>query len=150
MTAARIARAFHRDAPVLVIDEPTAALDARAEHRIFTRLKNLAAGRATLFITHRLANARLADRIVVLEADRIIETGTDDELVQRGIGSTFYENSSCRTARELSNYLAWAYSQRLVQRGCHGGALLSESRAEVDQGSTGAGGPSLTLWPTSP
>ncbi|MFB7356007.1 ATP-binding cassette domain-containing protein [Streptomyces gardneri] len=86
-----IARAFYRDAPVLVMDEPTAALDARAEHRIFTRLKSLAAGRATLFITHRLANARLADRIVVLEGGRVIETGTYDELLQRGAGSTFYE-----------------------------------------------------------
>ncbi|WP_432061533.1 ATP-binding cassette domain-containing protein [Streptomyces sp. S1] len=86
-----IARAFHRNAPVLIMDEPTAALDARAEHRIFTRLKNLAAGRATLFITHRLANARLADRIIVLEGGRIIETGTYNELLQHGSGSTFYE-----------------------------------------------------------
>ncbi|MFD6245591.1 ATP-binding cassette domain-containing protein [Streptomyces roseolus] len=86
-----IARAFHRDAPVLVMDEPTAALDARAEHRIVTRLKALAAGRATLFITHRLATARLADRIVVLENGRIIESGTYDELTQQGSGSTFSE-----------------------------------------------------------
>ncbi|MGW2305865.1 ABC transporter ATP-binding protein [Streptomyces sp. NPDC001809] len=86
-----IARAFHRNAPVLVMDEPTAALDARAEHRIFTRLKNLAAGRATLFITHRLANARLADRIVVLEGGRIIESGTYRELVGRGTDSEFYK-----------------------------------------------------------
>ncbi|MER8233650.1 ATP-binding cassette domain-containing protein [Streptomyces sp. NPDC094049] len=86
-----IARAFHRDAPVLVMDEPTAALDARAEHRIFTRLKNLAAGRATLFITHRLANARLADRIVVLHAGNVIETGTYDELTRPGANSAFNE-----------------------------------------------------------
>ncbi|MFD3997170.1 ATP-binding cassette domain-containing protein [Streptomyces sp. NPDC058583] len=85
-----IARAFHRNAPVLVMDEPTAALDARAEHRIFTRLKRLAADRATLFITHRLANARLADRIVVLEGGRIIESGTYKELVGRGTDSEFY------------------------------------------------------------
>ncbi len=60
-----VARAFHRDAPVLVMDEPTAALDARAEHLIYSRLRALAAGRATVFITHRLANARLADRMVI-------------------------------------------------------------------------------------
>lgn len=47
------------------MDEPTAALDARAEHRIYSRPKALAAGRATVFITHRLANTRLADRIIV-------------------------------------------------------------------------------------
>ncbi|MFJ9434736.1 hypothetical protein ACIRQY_34505 [Streptomyces sp. NPDC101490] len=73
------------------MDEPTAALDARAEHRIFTRLKNLAAGRATLFITHRLANARLADRIVVLHAGNVIETGTYDELTRPGANSAFNE-----------------------------------------------------------
>jgi ATP-binding cassette subfamily B protein len=86
-----VARAFHRDAPVLVMDEPTAALDAHAEHRIFTRLKALADGRATLFITHRLANTRLADRIIVLDQGRIAETGTFDELVSQGATSIFFE-----------------------------------------------------------
>ncbi|MGW2592368.1 ABC transporter ATP-binding protein [Streptomyces sp. NPDC001515] len=84
-----VARAFHRDAPVLVLDEPTAALDARAEHRIYTRLKALAAGRATVFITHRLANTRLADRIIVLDRGRISETGTYDELIAKAGG--FFE-----------------------------------------------------------
>ncbi|AGP53782.1 ATP-binding cassette domain-containing protein [Streptomyces rapamycinicus] len=86
-----VARAFHRDAPVLVMDEPTAALDARAEHRIYTRLRVLAEGRATVFVTHRLANTRLADRIIVLDRGRIAETGTFDELVDRGATSIFFE-----------------------------------------------------------
>ncbi|WP_223865194.1 ATP-binding cassette domain-containing protein [Streptomyces sp. 5-10] len=86
-----VARAFHRDAPVLVMDEPTAALDARAEHWIYTRLMALAEGRATVFVTHRLANTRLADRIIVLDQGRIAETGTFDDLVSRGATSIFFE-----------------------------------------------------------
>ncbi|AOT58139.1 ATP-binding cassette domain-containing protein [Streptomyces fradiae] len=81
-----VARAFHRDAPVLVLDEPTAALDARAEHRIFTRLRELASGRTTIFITHRLVNTKLADRIYVLDQGRIVQNGTFDELVSEGTG----------------------------------------------------------------
>ncbi|MEV6421704.1 ABC transporter ATP-binding protein [Streptomyces sp. NPDC051662] len=75
-----IARAFHRDAPVMILDEPTAALDARAEHQVFTRLRALAVGRTALFITHRLANARVADRVIVMNNGRIVQSGTYDEL----------------------------------------------------------------------
>ncbi|MGW1433550.1 ABC transporter ATP-binding protein [Streptomyces sp. NPDC002431] len=81
-----VARAFHRDTPVLVMDEPTAALDALAEHRIYTRLRALADGRATIFITHRLANTRLADRIIVLDRGRVSETGTYQELLDQAGG----------------------------------------------------------------
>ncbi|WP_206307150.1 hypothetical protein [Streptomyces sp. F001] len=62
---------------------PTAALDARAEHRIYTRLKALAAGRPTVFITHRLANTRLADRIAFLDQGRISEVGTYEVLIDQ-------------------------------------------------------------------
>ncbi|MGW3681234.1 ABC transporter ATP-binding protein [Streptomyces prasinus] len=79
-----IARAFHRDAPVLVLDEPTASLDARAEHQVFSRLRELSAGRTALFITHRLANARVADRVVVLDNGKVAETGTYDALLRSG------------------------------------------------------------------
>ncbi|MFJ8746688.1 ATP-binding cassette domain-containing protein [Embleya sp. NPDC127516] len=79
-----IARAFHRDGALLVLDEPTAALDARAEHHVFTRLRALAAGRTTVFVTHRLANVRTADRIIVMNTGRIVETGTFDELAHAG------------------------------------------------------------------
>ncbi|MFE7622582.1 ABC transporter ATP-binding protein [Streptomyces sp. NPDC057509] len=79
-----IARAFHRDAPVLVLDEPTAALDARAEHQVFSRLRNLSADRTALFITHRLANARVADLVVVLDRGTVVETGTYEALLRGG------------------------------------------------------------------
>lgn len=79
-----IARAFHRDAPVVLLDEPTSALDARAEHQVFSRLKLLAADKTALFITHRLANARVADRVVVLHDGRIAESGTYSQLLKRG------------------------------------------------------------------
>ncbi|MFE4535809.1 ATP-binding cassette domain-containing protein [Streptomyces scopuliridis] len=85
-----IARAFHRDAPVHILDEPTAALDARAEHRIFSRLKTLTEGATALFITHRLANARVADRIIVMHQGRIAESGTYRDLLERP-GSLFGE-----------------------------------------------------------
>ncbi|MFI7095490.1 ABC transporter ATP-binding protein [Streptomyces lydicus] len=79
-----IARAFHRNAPVVILDEPTAALDARGEHQVFSRLKSLAADRTALFITHRLANARVADRVVVLHEGRIVESGTYRDLLASG------------------------------------------------------------------
>jgi ATP-binding cassette subfamily B protein len=77
-----IARAFHRPAGLLVLDEPTAALDPRAEHRIFTGLRQLAADRAVVLVTHRLTNVAVADRIAVLDKGRVIQHGTFAELVQ--------------------------------------------------------------------
>ncbi|MFD7505890.1 ATP-binding cassette domain-containing protein [Streptomyces sp. NPDC059850] len=79
-----IARAFHRDAPVVLLDEPTSALDARAEHQVFSRLRLLAGDKTALFITHRLANARVADRVVVLHDGRIAESGTYSQLLENG------------------------------------------------------------------
>jgi len=75
------ARAFYRDAPVLICDEPSAALDARAEHNLFAMLRAEAARRITVLITHRLANARHADRIYVLHQGRVVEEGTHAELL---------------------------------------------------------------------
>ena len=76
-----LARAFFRDAPFLVLDEPTASLDARAEHRLFLRVRELAHGRSVLLITHRFANVRMADRIYVLDRGRVVEHGSHTELM---------------------------------------------------------------------
>ncbi len=78
-----LARAFFRDARFLVMDEPTAALDPLAEQRLFERFSALAAGRTALTISHRLGPARFADRVVVMDAGRIVECGHHDELMAR-------------------------------------------------------------------
>ena len=77
-----LARAFFRDAPLVVLDEPTAALDARAEHDLFTRIRGLFSGRSVLLISHRFSSVRAADRIYVLHEGQIVEHGTHDELMQ--------------------------------------------------------------------
>lgn len=79
-----VARAFFRDAPILVLDEPAAALDAIAEQQLFEHLQELVAGRSVLMISHRFSTARLAHRIVVMSEGQIVETGTHDELVAHG------------------------------------------------------------------
>jgi ATP-binding cassette subfamily B protein len=75
------ARAFYRTAPLLIMDEPTAALDARAEYALFSTLRVHAATRSVLIITHRLASVRQADRIYVLAKGRVIESGSHEELM---------------------------------------------------------------------
>jgi ATP-binding cassette subfamily B protein len=78
------ARAFARNAALLILDEPTTNLDARAEYEIFSRFKTLARGRTTILVSHRFSTLSLADRIVVLERGRVVETGTHRELLLRG------------------------------------------------------------------
>ncbi len=125
-----VARGLFRDAPLVVADEPTAAMDARAEHAVFKALRAMsqsaadqpavnrstpiqaaadqsapdrptggAAGRITVLVTHRLANIRHADQIIVLERGRLIERGTHDELMAR-----------CGTYHELFSLQARAYA----------------------------------------
>ena len=90
-----IARAMLRDAPVLLLDEPTTGLDRLAAHRIITPLRRLARGRTTIVITHDLALASDADRILVLDRGRFVETGTHAQLLSRkGLYATLFERLS--------------------------------------------------------
>jgi ATP-binding cassette subfamily B protein len=79
-----LARAYMRDAQLLILDEPTAALDARAEYEVFVRFAQLMAGRMAVLISHRFSTVRMADRIIVLRDGQTVEGGTHDELVARG------------------------------------------------------------------
>lgn len=79
-----LARAYLRDAQVLILDEPTSALDARSEYEVFKRFAELTAGKMALFISHRFSTVRMADRIVVLENGRIAEEGDHETLTSLG------------------------------------------------------------------
>src|SRR2546427_12009086 len=73
-----------RDAQVLILDEPTASLDARAEYEVFLRFAELTKGRMAVLISHRFSTVRMADRILVLRGGELVDQGTHDELVARG------------------------------------------------------------------
>jgi ATP-binding cassette subfamily B protein len=79
-----IARAYMRDAELIILDEPTAALDAKAEAEVFQRFKGLAKGKTAVLISHRFSTVRMADRILVLSGGRVIESGSHEELVALG------------------------------------------------------------------
>jgi ATP-binding cassette subfamily B protein/subfamily B ATP-binding cassette protein MsbA len=76
-----IARAFLKDAPILIMDEPTSALDAQTETHLLEALERLKSGRTTIIIAHRLSTIQRADRIVVMAKGRIVETGSHEELL---------------------------------------------------------------------
>ncbi|MDD2867977.1 ABC transporter ATP-binding protein [Neomegalonema sp.] len=78
-----ISRAYMREAEVLILDEPTAALDARSEYEVFKRFKELSAGKTSVLISHRFSSVRMADRIMVLGGGRVEDLGTHEELLGR-------------------------------------------------------------------
>jgi ATP-binding cassette subfamily B protein len=78
-----LARAYMRDAQLLILDEPTAALDARAEYEVFKRFSELVQGRMAVIISHRFSTVRIADRIIVLAGGIIVEEGTHDDLLAK-------------------------------------------------------------------
>ena len=79
-----LGRAYMRDAQVLILDEPTASLDARAEYEVFLRFAELTKGRMAVLISHRFSTVRMAERILVLQGGELIDQGTHDELVTKG------------------------------------------------------------------
>ncbi|HKT38010.1 MAG TPA: ATP-binding cassette domain-containing protein, partial [Ktedonobacterales bacterium] len=77
-----LARAFMRDASLLILDEPTSSLDPQAEYEVFARFRELTQGKSAIFISHRFSTVRLANRILVLENGGIRESGTHEELLK--------------------------------------------------------------------
>jgi ATP-binding cassette, subfamily B, bacterial len=94
-----LARAFFRDASLVVLDEPTAALDARAESQLFARMRELLEGRAAVLISHRFSSVRSADRIYVLHRGRVVEHGTHEELT--ALGGIYAELFTLQAAQYL-------------------------------------------------
>lgn len=90
-----IARALYRDSPVVVLDEPTAALDPVAEANIFSKFNELTAGKTAIFISHRMSSTQFSDCILVLKDGKIIERGTHDELMsQKGLYQQLYHEQA--------------------------------------------------------
>src|SRR3989344_4225800 len=78
-----LARAFFKDAPILCLDEPTAAVDAKAEYQLFQKFEKLTKGKTTILISHRFSTVRMADRIVLIEDGKIAEQGSHHELLRK-------------------------------------------------------------------
>src|SRR5262249_14933156 len=97
-----VARAFLRDAPILILDEPTSSIDSKTEAVILDALDRLMAGRTTFLIAHRLSTIRRADMILVLDHGRLVEHGTHHDLLERrGLYRQLYDMQSRHTGRRL-------------------------------------------------
>ena len=95
-----VARAFLKDAPILLLDEPTSSIDSRTEAVILDALDRLMEGRTTFMVAHRLSTIREADQILVVNHGRIVESGTHEELLeQRGLYFQLYETQSAKSVR---------------------------------------------------
>lgn len=87
-----IARALYKDAPIVILDEPTAALDPKAEYDIYTKFLAMVDSKTAIFISHRLSSTKFCDRIVVLRDGRIVETGSHSELLsQKGYYAELFD-----------------------------------------------------------
>jgi ATP-binding cassette subfamily B protein len=90
-----LARAFMRDAQIIVLDEPTSAMDAKAEYEAFQNFRLLASGRTAILISHRFSTVRMADRIFVLKHGSVLESGTHEELISRqGVYADLFERQA--------------------------------------------------------
>ena len=96
-----MARAFLKDAPILILDEPTSSIDSRTEAVILDALDRLMVGRTTFMIAHRLSTIRRADLILVMNQGRLVEHGTHQELLSReGLYKQLYEMQTRHTGRK--------------------------------------------------
>ena len=96
-----IARAFYKDAEILILDEPTAALDPIAEADIFRQFDTLRAGKTTLFVSHRLSSATAADEIIVMQRGKILEKGDHKTLMQNH--GAYYNLFTLQAEKYLEN-----------------------------------------------
>jgi ATP-binding cassette, subfamily B, bacterial len=90
-----LARAFFSDSQIIVLDEPTSAMDPKAEYEVFNRFRELIKDQSAILITHRLSTVKMADRIYVMDQGRIVERGSHNELMkQQGLYATLFETQA--------------------------------------------------------